>query len=500
MLRLILGILALWIAVTPAVFAQTDEETGQIERFNEAEALRRGDIGQPDPAAAHAIFSELADAGMARALDRVGYAHWRGLGAPRDMARAEAALRGAVIGGHAKSLVNLGRLLAETGRGPEAREVLLDAERQRLSHAAFYRASGDAWGDFGAASDPDAGISTLRALAESGDNRARSEIAELTLAGSGALEPDPARALTLFEELAAEGNALAAERAAYAYWRGVGTEPDLARAQSLYETSVAGGRAGARVNLARVLVEAGQPEAARTTLEEGVLARVGSAPFWLARGHFQGDFGEASIADEGLPKLADMAAAGDTRAATFLAQRSENWRINNDVLRGGLATLEGASAAGDGGASAALLELMRVRPWLFEDARGKRAALIDERGDTIREDLLMQERVALVADTRRGRTRYEEIAALLETATGDSHERGILQAFREDRMTYTYLLQQELIERGHYDGAATGRMTNRTILAFREFCRSVGIDDICTHGPLRTDAVRAVSEVIRDDA
>lgn len=490
------AVTAVLLSLGAGAWSQTDGNAdGFAERFDVAEALRRGTDGPADPDRAFELFSGLADEGMARAKDRVAYALWRGVGTDKDVVRAEVVYREAIIGGHLKSMINLGRLLSEEGRGADARAILNEAVAAEISGAEFWLARGDAMESFGDASDPDSGVVALLAFAEAGDANATLIVADLLLDGRTALGYDAERAFEMYSGLAETGNATALYRVGIAQWRGLGTEIDLDKATESIKASYEAGRTSALINLGRVAGEAGRTDDAYDALATARDQGLSNADYWFARGHFEDWYGERTDDASGLPVLRALAAGGSVTPALYLTGQADDRRVTSEVLRGLIPALETASDSLDGDASAALMRLFRERPRLISNPIDVRQEIMADHGGQIRPDLRLEEQVALVADTTRGGDRYRGILDLLSEAEGNVHERGLLQAYREDRRTYTYILQTELAERGFFNGAPNGLMTRATVIAFREFCQEENLDHICTHGPLRIDAVRAMSSV-----
>ncbi|WP_210134434.1 tetratricopeptide repeat protein [Pseudotabrizicola sediminis] len=56
---------------------------------------------------------------------------------------------------------------------------------------------------------------------------------------------------------------------------------------------------------------------------------------------------------------------------------------------------------------------------------------------------------------------------------------------------YIMIVQAALCDTGHSGGQINGSLTARTIGAITRFCLETGINDVCRHGPMRSDAARS---------
>lgn len=111
--------------------------------------------------------------------------------------------------GHRKSLLRIAQLQAALGQGPEALQSFETASAAGSDYARFLMAVNHARGDFGAASNPDLGLTTLQDMSE-GENGARAQLAlaELYQSGIGGTLP---QANEIFANLALHGHSRAAE-------------------------------------------------------------------------------------------------------------------------------------------------------------------------------------------------------------------------------------------------------------------------------------------------
>lgn len=72
---------------------------------------------------------------------------------------------------------------------------------------------------------------------------------------------------------------------------------------------------------------------------------------------------------------------------------------------------------------------------------------------------------------------------LVEMAAGDAN-------------SYVLFVQRFLADRGGYAGPVDGQLTQQTISSLNAFCRSSGIGDVCTRGPLLPEAIAAVQSAV----
>ena len=433
-----------------------------------------------------------AEQGDARAMDVLGNAYWRGRGVPMDMALAEDYLRRAVDAGRDQTRVNLARLLAEEGRGREALATFEEAVALDVRLAEYWLARGHVRGDFGALSTPDVGRADLERMASEGNDRAAYALAN-ALDGGAAIEPDPARAVALYQSLADAGDPRAIAQLGYLTWRGIGTDPDLVQAAAYLQDAIAAGNDKATINLSRVLVAKGENGRALEILTEAAADGLEEADYWLARLHARQDFGRLSDQDFGRAQLDRLSAAGHVPATVDLAGLagdSNGGPIDPVEIA---ARLEVASDGGSARATAGLLRLIRERRDAFPDGVARRKQILAEMADRLPAERRLPEEIWLAADQTSGRERYRTVSQQLAGSSGEAFRRALRAAYSADRRAYTWVLQERLAERGYYRGNISGLMTASTIRAFRRFCRQNDIDRICRQGPLRSDTVNAIA-------
>lgn len=181
--------------------------------------------------------------------------------------------------------------------------------------------------------DPDsalyASLRRLEARADSGDAKARFNLAELLERGYGPVAPDSARALALYAQAADDGYAPAMNYLGFKLFNGDGVERDRDRGYELIERAAMKGDPKGAANLGWMLA-AGQE----------VVPDPEKAVYWLER-----------AADAGLPVAMDQLASIYTHGLP---------PVNPDTLRAAT-LLERAAEAGYRGADMRLLALMRHR-------------------------------------------------------------------------------------------------------------------------------------------
>ena len=173
---------------------------------------------------------------------------------------------------------------------------------------------------------PDAGDkwrATVESCIGSGILACQTLLAEALVVGTGGIEPDPAKALPLFEAAAAQGSAFAQSYAGWMFDEGVGVAEDDAKAVSYYLPAAGAGDYFAQNNLA-VHYDEGK----------GVAEDEGLALYWFEKAAAQGDAEDQYIVGgrylKGIGTAPDFykaaewfrraAAQGDARAAAELEQ------------------------------------------------------------------------------------------------------------------------------------------------------------------------------------
>lgn len=130
------------------------------QRYAAAMALQ---ADAPDQAAAE--LRVLAEAGYARASERLAYASFKGLGVPRDVDAAIGYYLQAIEAGRMSARVSLGKVYLGNAQPREARDMLRQAARDGDMRAGATLAWAHASGRLGELSQKARGLATLRDLA-----------------------------------------------------------------------------------------------------------------------------------------------------------------------------------------------------------------------------------------------------------------------------------------------------------------------------------------------
>jgi TPR repeat protein len=268
-------------------------------------------------------------------------------------------------------------------------------------------------------------------------------------------------ALAALTELAKSGHPSAQAELGRIWHQGIGVAPDPAQAVRFWQMAADQGHTGARYQLACALQQgagiAADPVAALRLLRIGV-----------EEGH--------------VPSIANLARALETGTGT-VPDQAEAVRLYERAAAEGQAfarfRLALALAAGAG------VEADRARAVrLLEDLsdEGYAAATF------ALADVLMAERPS--AGDR------DRALALWRSDAEAGNDRALARLARHFPNDYVRLVQAALLERGAYRGRVHGRLTKRTILAIADVCRRGVIGDICRHGPMRSDAARALGQLL----
>jgi len=287
-------------------------------------------------------------------------------------------------------------------------------------------------------------------------------LSELREVIQGSTDPAEMRgALTTLTDMAEGGHRGAQVELARIWQQGTGVAPDPARAVHFWRMAADQGHNGARYQLARALmrgegVEADPAHAVRLlrmSADEGHVPSISTLARALETGSGVGPDAVEAV------RLYELAAAEGQAYARF---------------RLALALAGGAGVQADRVRAVALL-----------------GALVDEgyaAAPFALAEVLMTSRPR-AADRVRAQ-------ALWEAEALSGNDRALARLARNFPNDYVQLVQAALRERAVYRGRVNGRLTEPTILAIAEFCRVQGIGDICRHGPMRSDAARALGRVL----
>jgi len=284
--------------------------------------------------------------------------------------------------------------------------------------------------------------------------------AELREVLQSATDPvETAAALAALTELAEDGHRSAQAELGRIWDQGMGVAPDPAQAVRFWSMAADQGHAGARNELARAL-QSGAGIAA-DPVEAVRLLRIGAE-----EGH--------------VPSIANLARALETGTGTT-PDLAEAVRLYERAAAEGQAfarfRLALALAAG-AGVQADPVRAVRLLEQLADEGYAAAPFALAE---------------ALMAGRPRAAERDRALALWLAEAEA-GNDRALSRLARNFPNDYVRLIQGALIDLEVYHGRANGLLTERTILAIAQFCREQGIGNTCRHGPMRSDAARALGQ------
>jgi len=277
-----------------------------------------------------------------------------------------------------------------------------------------------------------------------------------------AADPDTATAaLVALTELAESGHRSAQAELGRVWQRGLGVTPDPVQAVRFWRMAADQGHSASRNQLARALqrgegIEADPVEAVR-------LLRIGSD-----EAHVPSIANLARALETGMGTEPDLAEA--VRLYEYAAAEGQAFAR----YRLALALAAGAGVAPDRARAVGLLEQLAN-----EGYAAAPFALAE---------VLMAGRPRAV-DRNRARVLW-----LAQAEAGN--DRALARLARNFPNDYVRLVQGALRDRSVYRGRMNGRLTEQTIVAIARFCHQEGIADICRHGPMRSDAARALGQVL----
>lgn len=415
-----------------------------------------------------------------------------------DLEAALAQHQALVAEGYERSYVPLAAILMDLGRVEEARAAYVSAVAAGNEYAKVKLASGDATGDFGAASDTQAGIAALEELATNPENeRAIYTLADIYYRGE-VVEADPKRAFSLFQPLAENGSPWALSRIGALNLSGDLGQVDAEAAAAAYSKAVALGHDRALSGLTEALIAAGRYEEAIEAADMAVEKDASSAALKRAQWHLDGEFGPLSDRKLGALMLASLVNEGDFYAARLASYRyPDNPRLLNTLdLDRMFAVLEEAGAQGNHRGTSAAARAYRKLDRRLPNARKRHARLIEQQGELLAPRTRAIEEIYAAYNVNAHRRSREAAAAILSGYDGEAFEAGMMELRGIERTAFVYVLQNELRDLGLYTGPRHGRLTSRTISAILRFCRDVGIADVCRHGPIQKDASRAIVNAV----
>ena len=513
-MRVIVASLAIGAVVAGAAFVEVSaQSTGAADQapatevleneYSEAESFRRGTDRPVDLAEALRRHAALADVGYGPSLHRMGDFYYYGEAVPRDLDRAAELYGQAYEAGSERSLTRQGRTLRIMGgREAEAFEVLTRAAELGLSGAARELAQGHIDAQFGAQSDPAAGIAILEGLLaeDADDTGARFMLADAYREGTG-VERNMARARELYEVNAAAGHVRSAERLARMLERGQGGPADKERAVELYRLAIADGRTGSYDDLAELLSDLGRGPEALEVLNAAVDEGIEGARLDRAIGHYTRLFGDASDREFGAREIQEISTDPTSREAREIALLRARIVFRRPVdMDAVLGVLNADAADGDMRAVETLLRLYRDRTDMFPDHIALREDLMARHGDSLDREDYVRELVHLTYDKAGDAVSARPLVRdIVNSAGPDTYEEALYAAWRADKNAYLYVLQSLFREAGRYDGPLDGWANDQTIAAILAYCEEHGYADQCIHGPASTDTVKLMIPDLAED-
>lgn len=262
-----------------ADFYQRSIDAGaKFAKYKLAELYRLGDVIPEDKGKAAELYEASAADGLAPAKVRLGLAYVDGQGVEADIDRGLGLLREAAATGDQMALNALGNIFSTPGNAvpPDAEEALKHFKRSAAAGNAFamirlgniylsgtlvdadvkeamryLRQASDAGvqqadviianahlnGQLGGASKPSEGMIMLEKLAEAGSSEARASLADAYYFGKNT-KRDTAKAVSILQLAAGQGDVLAAQRLIYFYRDAPakGIAKDVDRAQKIFES------------------------------------------------------------------------------------------------------------------------------------------------------------------------------------------------------------------------------------------------------------------------
>ena len=422
-----------------------------------------GTVGK-DPAKAYGLFGQAAGLGDQGARKKVGDMLIKGEGVAADFAGGVAIFEAVAAAGDASALVQAGDYHARPEFGHVQAEAAIGYYRRAVdagSVSALVRL-GDLYRKGMTGQEPDApqAAAYFDQAAGKGDNGARRSLAAMLLAGQG-VPADPDRAVELLEAAKAAGDVRAALELGVAWSSGAVLDADYGRAMEAFNAAIAGG-------------------------DRAAMVRQGVA---LMKGPLADRYG-----DEGLPILMKAIEEGIPGARLELARLQLAGLVPGSGPRDAVETLLPAAAGDDVTAIRLLVGLYRDGASGLPPAKEKALALIEEKAAVLGPPGAALERLQVAAGEPWGAAVRDEIAASLPQLDPRGAVTALKRFARTSTHAYTYILQQELLELGHYSGTATGVLDRPTISAIFGFCEQHGIRTACEAGPLAAEAVDVIAD------
>lgn len=438
-------------------FQQAAENGIRDGRVRLAQIQRAGLIGLPaDPAAALASFRLAAEAGDINSRRTVAEMTARGEGTQADVAAAIAMLEAAAADGDASAWSTIGDFYSRGDvvywDAPQALEYYSRAAQAGQVNGLIRSAEIYRGGLPGFPADMEKAVAFYEQAIALGDLSAKRSLADLLLNGGNGLDADPDRAVALLEEGIASGDASAAQQLGNIFSSGRPLDPDYDRAMAAFDRSVALGNPGARLRKGAALL---QGPLAEDHAEEGVaLIRsaiadgIPGATFELARAQMTGQVPGATV-DDGRATLAPLVAANDVQAIRYLIQ----------LYRDGISER-------------------------FEPDLAAAKSLIAEKSALLGPESTVLETAYVDLMSGTSPAVYDAVIAALPALRPNNAISLATRLFDVSQNGYVYLLQNQLQQRGLFDGTISGTLNQPTISALNTFCDDSGIREECSKGPL----------------
>ncbi len=463
--------------------------------YKQTEEIRKAARTQDDMQEVISVYQRLAEQGHARSAFRLGNIYFRGTLVDREPELGLQYYESAATMGFDPAWRYLGVALLSEERGEEAFEALDKASEAGITGFELIFAKSHLRRKFGRYSDPEEGLTLLKAIAKGGDVKPKIELAKVY--------SDPRTGFANYESafdvlkpLADSGEPAALQRVAKLYQSGLGVRRSYPKASDYYFQAAEAGQSDALLGAAEMEVRRGKPSNGRTTLERAIETGVEGADLQLANGHIRGMLGSKSDRSLGVSMIKEGVEKGDPRyIALALNLRADNFKLGFDS-KALLEKLEPFANSGNASAAASFLRFVRQKPRLSGNYASQREALINRYADTLSEATLAEEKARFIIDTQSTRAARAALSKMLSEASADEYYDLMVGVSRADKNVYTYLIQSELAQLGAYSGKKNGRLTKKTLNSVVRFCRDSGFRDECQHGPLRGSAVRMVSAAL----
>ncbi len=398
--------------------------------------------------------------------------------------------------GNRKSLLRVAQLQLRLGETDEAMASFQSATDAGSGYARFLLAFHHARGDFGSASDPKEGLTTLKEMSVGNDPaRAQMALADLYEDDIGGTQSD---AFALYAALAETGNPRALWKHGRYLLNGSAVPADTKMAAESLRKAVDAGYDRALLDLASAQIFNRDFQGAQASLDRAVELDLRSAKAQRAMAHYKGNLGEYSDPTLGRSDLIAMAETGNTAAASIVLRNHErrSTRMREADVKAIVSALEQNLENGNRHSAVVLARAYQKLRAFVPNARSRQAALVQDHLSLLPKDKRMAESVSATYDVRKHSSTTRIIADMLEPASGEAFVQAAMRLRGHERTSFVYLVQKELAALDAYRGAPSGRLTSSTISAIFAYCRAQGIFETCKHGPVTYDSSLLVARAI----